>query len=302
MSRTIAVVEAATAATVQDGGRRGFEDVGVPVSGAWHRGRYLTATALLAGVPDASVPSIEILGGQLRIRLETDAVVGVVGPASVLVDDRRAAGGTLIHVRTDTRLTVVAAGRGPTYAVVAGWEPQRTLGSASVDTFSGLGGRAMRSGDRLQGALAVDEIRVGVFHRAEPDATGPLRVVASSHPAAGDFVQRRWHVESVARSGVRLRTEGWVPRAESVASMPVLPGAIQLTPDGEAIILGPDGGLTGGYPVVGVVASAELDRVSLLAPGDVVAFAGILPAAAADSFQQWSRRLSRSLAHPSDLT
>ena len=103
----------------------------------------------------------------------------------------------------------------------------------------------------------------------------------------------------MARSGVRLTARGWVPRVESIVSMPVLRGAIQITPGGEAIVLGPDGALTGGYPVVGVVATADLDRMSLLQPGDATSFAEISVAQAARAYETLRDRRMRSLAHPS---
>jgi len=44
-------------------------------------------------------------------------------------------------------------------------------------------------------------------------------------------------------------------------------GAIQVTPDGTLIIIGPDGPTIGGYPVVAYVIDADLDRVGQLLPG-----------------------------------
>jgi allophanate hydrolase subunit 2 len=38
------------------------------------------------------------------------------------------------------------------------------------------------------------------------------------------------------------------------------------------IIVGPEGPTIGGYPVVGVVCSADLDRVGQLVPGQIVDF------------------------------
>jgi antagonist of KipI len=48
----------------------------------------------------------------------------------------------------------------------------------------------------------------------------------------------------------------------------VLPGAIQVLPMGDWIVLGPDAGTMGGYPVAGVVCTADLDRFAHLLPGD----------------------------------
>jgi antagonist of KipI len=52
----------------------------------------------------------------------------------------------------------------------------------------------------------------------------------------------------------------------------VVPGAIQLTPSGQPIVLMPDGGVTGGYAVVAVVLSADLPVLGQLVPGASLRF------------------------------
>ncbi len=47
-------------------------------------------------------------------------------------------------------------------------------------------------------------------------------------------------------------------------------GAIQVPPNGLPVILGPDHPVTGGYPVVGVIADRDIDTVAQLRPGQPV--------------------------------
>lgn len=303
----IAEVERVGLATAQDGGRTGYTDVGVPVAGALHQGRYLTASTLLAGHENATTPAIEVLAGELRLTFVSRTVVGVVGPCHVEVDDHRAANGTLMQAAPGSAVTISAVQYGPVYVVVGGWAPPLTLGSCSVDTFSRLGGRAFLAGDLLVGVgggsseLGHDQ-RIGAFHRPPVEATGPLRVVEAGHADLGRFCREVWHVGAVARSGVRLRSSNWRFEGTSVPSMPVLPGAIQLTPSGEAIVLGPDGALTGGYPVVGVVATADLDRLAVLHVGDEVAFVQTSVSAAVAGYEAGRSGRRRLIAHPSTLS
>ncbi len=49
-------------------------------------------------------------------------------------------------------------------------------------------------------------------------------------------------------------------------------GGIQLPPDGNPVLLLADHPVTGGYPVIGVVVGADLDRIGQLRPGDTVRF------------------------------
>jgi allophanate hydrolase subunit 2 len=62
----------------------------------------------------------------------------------------------------------------------------------------------------------------------------------------------------------------------------VRPGAVQVTPSGEVIILGPDAGVTGGYPLMGVLPEAEMPLIARLITGDRVTFAAIEPSEAVD--------------------
>ena len=50
------------------------------------------------------------------------------------------------------------------------------------------------------------------------------------------------------------------------------PGAIQVPPSGRPILLLADRPTTGGYPQIGVVATADLDTAAQLGPGDWVEF------------------------------
>ena len=47
-------------------------------------------------------------------------------------------------------------------------------------------------------------------------------------------------------------------------------GAIQVPPNGLPVILGPDHPVTGGYPVVGVIADYDIDTLAQLRPGQLV--------------------------------
>jgi len=47
---------------------------------------------------------------------------------------------------------------------------------------------------------------------------------------------------------------------------------VQIAADGRPIVLGPDHPITGGYPVIAVVADAHTDLLAQVRPGDVVRF------------------------------
>ena len=295
--------------TVQDIGRMGFTDVGVPVSGAWHRARHRLAVALVHGdTEDAHPPkpTLEILSAGLSLTFHAPQIIAVVGSAEVRIDGSDAATGVALQVAANSVLDIDHRGLGPAYLALSGWQPERTLRSAATDTFSRLGGLAgngtpVARGQTLLGQPDLSTERVGSFLRSVEPATGSISIIATTAECVESFCNETWRVDSTARSGVRLSGPK-LPSLQSIASMPVVPGAIQLTPEGTAIVLGPDGGLTGGYPIVGVVASAYLDRAADLAIGDNVRFAEADPESAAEDFTAREQRLDSAIIRPDVLT
>ena len=77
------------------------------------------------------------------------------------------------------------------------------------------------------------------------------------------------------RTGLRLEGAPVERRGGEVDSSGCPPGAIQLPAGGQLIVLGPDRGTTGGYPVVATVISADLPRLGRLRPGQRVRFARV---------------------------
>jgi allophanate hydrolase subunit 2 len=97
---------------------------------------------------------------------------------------------------------------------------------------------------------------------------------------------------SMDRMGIRLPWfSGYHAKAEE-ASRPVDVGQIQLTPDGTAIILGPDGPTIGGYPIVASVHPAHLGRVAQWTPGLKIQFCQ----STASTLDDYLRRLKMGLA------
>src|SRR3569832_2178576 len=111
------------------------------------------------------------------------------------------------------------------------------------------------------------------------EAEGDLRVVAG--PQAGQFdddgmaafLGTPYRVDAASdRRGVRLAGTPVSHRRAELPSLGVLPGSVQVTPDGQPIILGWDGPVTGGYPVIAGVITAEVHRQAQKKPGDAVRY------------------------------
>src|SRR5262249_59059181 len=66
------------------------------------------------------------------------------------------------------------------------------------------------------------------------------------------------------RMGLRLQGAPLPFPTRELLSEPVCPGSVQVTRDGQCIVLGVDGQTIGGYPKIAQVISADLDRLGQL--------------------------------------
>jgi allophanate hydrolase subunit 2 len=154
--------------------------------------------------------------------------------------------------------------------------------------FGGLGGRELRKGDLLPIGDRPAGVRTGA-HPPVPlgeadDAPGPaagadvltVRVLPGDRPSARSRSFRQllgaeWRAGPGNRVGIRLEGPGISERALHL-SQPIPPGAIQVTGAGQPILLLRDHPTIGGYPVVAVVMTADLDHCAQLRAGDRLQF------------------------------
>jgi allophanate hydrolase subunit 2 len=106
-----------------------------------------------------------------------------------------------------------------------------------------------------------------------------LRVVAGPRdgwllpPGIGQLTNEPWTVLPMSdRTGLRLSGPRIGRREGELPSEGLVPGAVQVPADGAPIVLGPDAGVTGGYPVVAVVIDADLDILGQIPPGTRLQF------------------------------
>ena len=269
----IEVLAAGPLATVQDAGRPGYAHLGVAPSGAADRAAARLANRLVGNRQDAAV--IEVVLGGLAVRLHragTLACTGAEAAPSWNTPVTLRAGAVVRMARPATGLRSYLAVRG-------GLAVEATLGSRSSDTLGGLGPAPLRDGDLLPiGTDVADE--VSGAHGVPSPVPCRLRVIAG--PRADWFAPgtlalltaTAWTVRPDSdRVGIRLDgPELPRRRAGELPSEPTLPGALQVPPDGRPILLGPDGPTTGGYPVIAVVADADLDAAFQWRPGQTVRF------------------------------
>lgn len=280
----IEVLRAGVCDLVMDQGRPGRGALGVPAGGAADSAA-LAAANQLAGNPPACA-GLEIVMSGPELHFPEGGTIALTGAkfAARLGSGKPVSWNETLTLKAGERLTldaVVESGFRCWLAVSGGLAVPPVLGSRSTFLpagFGGLEGRALRAGDRL--VRGQRERDPGAWRASPPVVTeGALRVVAGPQSEwfedAGltSFFGATYRAGSASdRRGIRLEGPPVARRAGELPSQGVLPGAIQVPPDGRPIILGWDGPVTGGYPVVATVVSADWPRLAQLRPGDPVRF------------------------------
>jgi biotin-dependent carboxylase-like uncharacterized protein len=267
---------------LQDQGRSGWASIGVPRSGAADRPAAALANRLVGNQPSAAV--LEVTAGGLRVRAERTVLVAVTGaPAPLAVDGRAAPLNAPMTLRPGTELWLglPPVGLRSYLAVRGGLDVAEVLGSRSTDTLSGLGPEPVRAGDVLPvGTLAGDEPIVDVAGVPPPASRPVLRVLRGPRrdwldPAAwAALTTTEWTVTADSnRIGLRLSGSALVrAREDELPSEGLVPGALQVPPDGAPVLFLADHPVTGGYPVLAVVVTPDLPAAAQLRPGDTLHF------------------------------
>ncbi len=268
------VINPGVSATIQDLGRMGYREWGVPTGGAFDRRSAALANALLGNPPDCAVLELTLFGGVYEARISLAlALAGAPMAASIVVagsPPRPLVVPQSLALAAGERLVLAGAAAGArTYlAVRGGWRTPLLLGSRSREERLEPGAVL----DAEPGAVAARRPAESVWEASD---RAPLRIVDGPDAGLADglavWAGARFRVgPQASRMGVRL--EGPDLAVESPPdriSTPVAPGAIQIA-GGQAIILGVACGTVGGYPHVAHVITADLGRAGQLRPGDTI--------------------------------
>jgi len=310
MSARVEVVDAGLSVTIQDRGRTGYRNIGVPVSGALDPYLMAAANALLGNAADAAVlevclggPSLKALSGTLRIALAGELGAQVVNTRGRVLKVLPWQTATLFPGDV-IRIDGVAHGVGYV-AITGGFQVPAQLGSRSTylrAAIGGIDGRALASGDRLDcAALRGDPWLESCGRASLPRDTGPIRVILGPQDdhftaeALATFLGRPYRVtRDMDRMGLRLEGERLAHNelGTEIVSDGVAPGSIQVPANGQPIVLLADCQTSGGYPKIATVIRADLPRLAHLRPGDEIRFAAVSHAEALAALRQAAQRLA----------
>lgn len=287
------VLEPGILTTIQDIGRYGFSQYGVPPSGALDTFSHRVAN-LLVGNPQSEA-SLEITIGGLKLKALREVVIAITGGdlSPALNGEPLEMWRTHLLVEGDIiSFKKVRTGCRAYLALHGGLIVPKVMGSHSTylsGKFGGLDGRALRKGDILFTTdipFSLGQLGFRFPNDWVPQFEKETLLGVIPGPQDHHFTGKGFHTffssfyqvtPQCDRMGVRLegpKIERRPDVEESIISEGLIAGAIQVPGDGRPIIILTEL-VTGGYTKIATVISTDLPKVAQLKPGDRVRFAPV---------------------------
>lgn len=286
--------------SIQDLGRKGFRNWGIPQSGAMDPSAMQMANSLVENPVESPVIEMTIKGGRFRF-LEPTYVACCGATMPITINGQAVKPNSTLKIEANDLLSFGYAQEGcRTYLAIKGLpniEP--VLNSYATHTLSQMGGfkgRNLQKGDTLQWLskegiqrikhipqkylpqwLSNQDFEKQDFEKQDFELTiiaGPEWDLLNETQKENFFRETFTLSPQSNRMGFRLTPQSFnfVHSIENIVSSATIPGIIQLPQNGQPIVLMNDGQTTGGYPRIAKVLDKELSRLAQVAIGEKVCF------------------------------
>jgi biotin-dependent carboxylase-like uncharacterized protein len=275
--------------TIQDHGRNHMYHIGITVSGAIDQRNYKLANRLVDNELNEAViefayqgPLLKLKNGKINFSITGDVLFKIIRKNSNIENGICYKS----YILEDEDQIDLISTKNTAYgylSISGGFELEKTWNSYSINTKANVGpnnGKKYSINDKIfikNSDLQTAKDRK-INYKEIPDNI--IRVIKGtnfdyfSNEAINNFLFKEFSVTKLTdRMGIRLSG----PKLEKIVNTNIkseglVRGAIQVPADGNPIVMLSDHGTIGGYPKIGVVISADLDRVGQLTPGSIINF------------------------------
>jgi biotin-dependent carboxylase-like uncharacterized protein len=292
--------------TIQDKGRYGYQQMGVPVSGVLDAFAFHAANLLVGNLKNAAAMEITVMGPRLEIMAQADlAVTGA--EIGITLNDQPVSGWKSLRVKSGDILDIqqVKSGCRAYLALSGGIDVPEVMGSRSTyvgGKIGGYHGRLLKAGDVLKHSQSklLSNVRETPSDMIPPYPS-EIEIRAIPGPQ-DDFFQEGLHAifksdflvsTKADRMGYRLQGPKVVLRKgmpKSIISEPTMPGGVQIPADQQPIILMVEQ-TVGGYTKIVTVISVDLAKVAQATPGDTIRFEKVSLETAHALYQEQLKKL-----------
>ncbi len=281
------IIRAGINSTFQDLGRKNLYHIGIPFSGAMDNRNYLLVNKLTGNNYDH--PVIEFAYQGPHLKYHGDKInVAITGDVNFKIKkDKNFIDGECYQsfiLENNDELDIISTNKSVYgYLAISGkFDLKFQWSSCSINTKAKIGSN---NGEKLfvDQKIDVKEINKN-FTNKRLDYVNTkienIRVIKGtnfdyfSKESKKFFFENEFKVSKLSdRMGMRLEGKKIENFFETnIRSEGLIKGVIQVPPDGNPIIMLSDHGTIGGYPKIGVVISADYDKLVQLTPGSSIKF------------------------------
>ncbi|HZK55661.1 MAG TPA: biotin-dependent carboxyltransferase family protein [Desulfosporosinus sp.] len=311
----VTILDGGLMTTIQDKGRTGFQQYGMPVSGAMDDYSMQLGNLLVGNKPHEAVLETTILGPSVQFNVTTR--IALTGANMEPQINRQAV--------TMWRSILVCPGDVLTFgglisgcrgyiALAGGIGIEAVMGSKSTyvrGAIGGLKGEKLQAGDEFDLSFANKDMsllplkRIPLEYLPIYEKACEVRVVLGpqddcfTQPAIRTFLESEYDVTNEAdRMGYRLAG----PKLEHIESADIISdgialGSIQVPGHGIPIIMMSDRQTTGGYTKIATVISPDLAILAQLKPGDKVRFKQVSITTSHEIYHQYKVKMEDIQRH-----
>ena len=275
----IKVIQPGLFTTIQDAGRHGFRNIGIPTSGFMDQESAWAANELVNNNKDESLLEITLTGPTLIFNC--NCVISITGgDFNPLINNLPVKMYQSINVSSGDilKLNNTINGARSYIAISGGLNVKSLFGSKSF--FSNISDSYhLKKGDEIKVSkksesqiLKLDKLKFNL-NRFMKVFRGPEYDLLSTNSKKKLF-KNEFTINTNNRMAYNLEETLQVD-IKTIISSPVLPGSVQLTPSGKIIILHRDCQTTGGYPRILQLDTNSLNNLSQLKSNDKIKFSPI---------------------------
>ena len=281
------ILRAGINTTFQDQGRNNLYHIGIPFSGAMDKRNYLISNRLVGNKLESPVLEFAYQGPLLKYH--GDKInIAVTGNVNFIIKKKD----NLINgecyqsysLENNDELDFISTNKSVYgYLAISGKiNLKYQWSSCSINTKANIGSN---NGKKLEGGQKIYMTKINQnLNNKKLDYINSkienIRVIRGtnfnyfSEKGKNIFLGNKFKVSKLSdRMGMRLegsKIENIVNT--NIKSEGLIKGVIQVPPDGNPIVMLSDHGTIGGYPKIGVVISADYDRLVQLTPGSEIKF------------------------------
>ena len=287
MNNCFDIIRAGTNTTFQDNGRNNLNHIGIPSSGAMDKRNYVLANSLVGNKIDFPVIEFAYQGPLVRYRGKKINFV-ITGDVmfKIIKKDNEIKGNCYetYNIEDGDQIDIISTNKSVYgyFAISGEFNLNFQWGSCSINTTAKIGSN---KGKKLQDSQKIEIININsnqiqkklnyINTRLEK-----IRVIKGtnfnyfSSEGKKIFFEKEFIISKLSdRMGMRLKGPNIENIVETnIRSEGLIKGVIQITADGNPIIMLSDYGTIGGYPKIGVVISADYDKLVQLSPGSKCKF------------------------------